>query len=174
LVTPANRRDIALGKILGIGVFALMSAIVSIMGATLAMPTLMGLESGNVFDFYSAADFVLLLLVAMSTTLIFVSLLSVLSALAKSVKEANAYAMPLMFAVVIAGLSGMIMGDVPEQLYFFLIPVVNSSLSIAAIFSFNANATYVLVTAVTNFSTAFILTVVLAKVFGSERIVFDR
>jgi len=170
LVTPANRAHIALGKILGIGIFALMSEVVSILGAVIVMPSLMVLWSSNVFDFYSATDFVLLILVAISTTLIFVSMLSVFSALAKSVKEATAYAMPIMIVVILAGLSGVIMGDIPEQFYFFLIPVVNSSLCISAIFSFNASVIQVFITVAVNLAVALVFTVVLAKIFSSERV----
>jgi len=174
LVTPANRRDIALGKILGVAVFSLMSAVVSILGAVLAMPGMMGLESGSIFDFYSVTDFALLLLVASSTTLVFVSLLSVLSAYAKSVKEATAYAMPIMLVVFVAGLAGMAFDGTPTEIIYYLFPVINSSLSISAIFSFEVSVLNVLTTAAVNIAVALIFTVVLAKIFSSEKIVFDK
>jgi sodium transport system permease protein len=175
LVTPTNRRDIALGKILGIGIFALLSAVVSILGTVLAMPNLMvDMDMGNIFEFYSVADFALLLLVALSTTLVFVALLSVLSAYSKSVKEATAASMPVMIIVVLAGLAGMIFGDIPTDPAFYLIPIVNSSLSISGIFSFDINVANVLITVGINIVIALVLTVVLARMFSSEKIVFDK
>lgn len=174
LVTPANRRDIALGKILGIAIFALMSAAASILGFFLAMSNMIGMESSNSFELYSIEDFVLLLLVATSTTFVFVSLLSVLSAYAKSIKEANSYSMPVFFIVFVAGLVGMFLGEVPTEIGYFLIPVANSALSIAAIFSFEANVLNILITTAVNIFVALIFTVILARIFSSEKIVFDK
>jgi sodium transport system permease protein len=170
LVTPANRRAIALGKILGIAIFALLSAMGSILGATLAMPRLVGMD-GGILDFYAPIDFVLLLLVTASTTLIFVSFLSVLSAYAKSVKEATSYAMPLLLVVFVAGLAGMIPGDIANQTVFYVIPVVNSVLSISSIFSFNANGLNILITLVANIIPTLICTFILAKIFDSEKLI---
>jgi len=174
LVTPVKRRDIAFGKIVGITIFALMSALVSILGALLAMPRMMGLESGNIFEFYSIAELTLLLLVAGSTTLVFVAMLSVLSAYAKSVKEATAYSMPIMFVVIVAGLVGMVFGGIPTEIFFYLIPIVNSSLSISAIFSYDITVVNIITTIVVNIVLTLALTIVLAKIFSSERIVFDK
>ncbi|MDR0272905.1 MAG: ABC transporter permease subunit, partial [Clostridiales bacterium] len=174
LVTPANRRDIALGKILGIAVFAVLSAVVSMLGALLAMPNMMGLESGNIFEFYSVTDFILLLLVVTSTSLVFVSLLSVLSACSKSVKEATAYATPIMLLVFVAGLIGMIAGRIPTETTYYLIPIANSSLSINSIFSFEINVLNILTTIIVNLSVSLIFTVILAQIFNSEKIVFDK
>ncbi|MCL1844549.1 MAG: ABC transporter permease subunit [Defluviitaleaceae bacterium] len=177
LVTPARRRDIALGKILGIAVFALMGAAVSIFAVLLSMPALLaGMEmEASVWEMYSLLDFALLFFVAISTTLVAVSLLSVLSAYAKSVKEAMSYAAPTMILVVLAGTSGLIFGGVPEGAGVFFIPIVNSSLSITAIFSADAiNVPNVLITIATNFALTVTLTLILAKIFSSERIIFDK
>lgn len=177
LATPARRRDIALGKILGIAIFSLMSAVVSIFAALFAMPGMMvGMEmEGGILAMYSALDFVLLFLITISTTLVFVSLLCVLSAYAKSIKEATSYAMPVMMIVVAGSLVGMILGEVPDSPIYFLIPVVNSALSIASIFAPDVlNTANILIATVTNFVLALIFTVILAKIFGSERIVFDK
>lgn len=174
LVTPACRSGMALGKILGLGVFALLSALVSMLGIILSAPIMLGMSASNLFDFYSIADFVLLLLVSISTTLIAVSLLSVLSALAKSVKEANAFAMPLTFIIIVTGFVGLLLGGAPDEFFFYLIPVVNSALSITAVFSFDVNVVNVLITVATNIAISLIFAFVLAKIFNSEKIVFDK
>jgi len=118
LVTPARRRDMALGKILGIAIFGLLSAIGSIVGTILSIPSITGMEGHSIFDFYSIGDFALLFLVAASTTLVFVAVLSVMSAYAKSVKEANAYASPLMLVSIICGLASTVLGGVPSEVFF--------------------------------------------------------
>jgi sodium transport system permease protein len=175
LVTPTNRRDIALGKILGIAFFSLLSAVVSILGALLALPSMMtGMETGGIFEIFSVTDMLLLFIVASSTTLVFVSLLSVLSAYAKSVKEAAAYAMPIMFVVMVASLASMFFDSTPEDIVYFVIPVMNSALSISAIFTAEINIVNILTATVVNLLIAVTFTLILAKIFSSEKIVFDK
>ena len=173
LVTPARRRDMALGKILGVAVFGLMSAIVSMVGMTLSLPGMMGLE-GNIFSLYSVTDFILLLIVAATTTLVFVSLYSLMSAYAKSVKEANSYAQPVLLITMVCGMASMIMGGVPTDAVFYMIPIFNSSLSISAIFNFEVSAVNMAVTVSVNILVTILCAVLLARIFSSEKIVFDK
>ena len=174
LVTPASRRDMAFGKILSIAIFGLLSAIGSIVGTMLALPGLVGLEGGNIMDVYSVSDFLLLFVVAASTTLVFVSALSVMSAYAKSVKEANAYATPFMLISIVCGLASTVLGGVPEEIYFYLIPIFNSALSITSVINGDISAVNIIVTAATNIIFTLICTGVLARIFSSEKIVFDK
>ena len=173
LVTPANRRDIALGKVLAVGFFALLGAGGSVVAMFFSMPNMMGLED-SLWGFFSIADILLLLVISVSTTLVFVGILSVLSAYEKSVKEATAYSMPIMLVVFVAGVAGMILGGVPDGVWYYFIPVFNSSLALAAIFSFEVNIANILIAAGVNLVVALLLVVVLAKIFSSEKIVFDK
>ena len=174
LVTPASRRDMAFGKILSIAIFGLLSAVGSIVGTMLALPGLVGLEGGNIMDVYTPSDFLLLFVVAASTTLVFVSALSVMSAYAKSVKEANAYATPFMLISIVCGLASTVLGGVPEEIYFYLIPIFNSALSITSVINGDISAVNIIVTAATNIIFTLICTGVLARIFSSEKIVFDK
>ena len=178
LVTPVSRRDLAMGKIISISLFCMLSALGSIIGMLLSMPNMMGFGNGfavgQVFEWYSASDLIFLVLVATSTSLVFVSILSILSAYAKTIKEATAYAMPLMLVCVFAGFASTIIGDVPESVVFYLIPILNSSLSISGIFSFDASAVNMAVTAGVNTLFAVAASFVLAYMFSSEKIVFDK
>jgi sodium transport system permease protein len=176
LVTPASRSGMATGKILGLGVFALLSAVGSMIGILLSMPAMMpDMDTGSIFDFYTAMDIIYVLLISVSTTLVFVAMLSVMSAYAKSVKEANAYAMPVMVVIMIAGLAGVFLGGAPDSVVFYLIPVVNSALSITAIFGVDEIiGINILVTAAVNLLVALLLTIGLARIFSSEKIVFDK
>jgi len=174
LVTPTRRRDIALGKVLGIGLFALMSAVVAIIGLMLGMPSLVGLEISNIFEIFSVSDIALMLGIAAATSLVFVSLLSLLSGYAKSVKEATAYATPFMLISVVAGLAGAVLGGAPSDIGFYFIPVVNSGLAITAIVDNNVIVLNLIVTILINIVVALLLTWCLAKLFASEKIVFDK
>ena len=178
LVTPASRRDIALGKIGGIAIFCMLSALGSIAGMMLALPNMLGFGDGfgvaAVFEWYGAADILFLLLVAASTSLVFVSILAILSAFSKTVKEATAYSAPIMIVFILLGFASAVFGGVPEETFFYLIPVLNSSLSFSSIIGFEASTVNLAVTAASNTAFAIVAAFILAKMFGSERIVFDK
>jgi len=173
LVTPAKRSHMAIGKILAISVFALLGAIGSIIGMAFGMPSTMGMELGDLLVFYTLVDGALLMLVAITTTLVFVGLLSILSAYAKSVKEANAYSTPIMLLVTLTGLASTIMGRVPTERVFYFIPIFNSALCISAIVSFEVDVVNMVITAGVNLVATLICALVVAKMFSSEKIVFS-
>ena len=123
---------------------------------------------------YGAADILFLLLVAASTSLVFVSVLSILSAFSKTIKESTSYASVIMIIVMVLGFAGAIFGDVPEQIHFYFIPVLNSSLSFLSIVTFEASTVNLAATTATNIVFAIVAAFILAKMFGSERIIFDK
>jgi len=173
LVTPAKRSDMAAAKILSIAVFGLLSAVGSMVGMVFSLPQLMQID-GGAMNFYGVKEFALLFVIAATTTLVFVSVLSLMSAYAKSVKEASAYAQPFMIVCMLCGLSSMITGGAPSEIYYYLIPVFNSAQCFTAILNFDISAVNVAVTAVTNIAFTVICAGIIAKIFNSEKIVFDK
>ena len=92
LVTPMKRGQLAMGKIISLGIIGLLSGISSFVGTMLSLPKLMGTES-NAMDasVYSVTDYILLLLVILTTVLVLVGALAVISAFAKTVKDIAAF-----------------------------------------------------------------------------------
>jgi len=174
LVTPTRRSDIALAKILSITVFGLLGAAGSFIGLMASLPKLMRLDGISAGVNYSPADYAMIFIICVSTVLVFVSLLSVLSAYSKSIKEATSYSMPLMIVCMVCGLSSMITGGVPEQIYYYLIPVFNSAQCLTAIFTGGISVANIAVTAGMNIVVMLICAVILARMFNSEKIVFDK
>jgi len=173
LVTPAKRSDMALAKIFSISIFGFLSAIVSMAAMIFSLPNLMQMDV-NAVDFFSIKEYALLFVVAVSTALVFVSVLSLMSAYAKSIKEATAYATPMMIVVLLCGMGSMLTGGVPEGIYYYLIPVFNSAQCITSILNFNASAANIAATAAANLAFTLICAGILAKIFNSEKIVFDK
>ncbi|MCL2158446.1 MAG: ABC transporter permease subunit [Oscillospiraceae bacterium] len=174
LATPAKRSDMALAKILSITIFGVLGATVSFLGLILSLPKMMaGMDSSSIGN-YSAAQYLMILAVAVSTVLVFVSLLSVMSAYSKSVKEANSYAAPLLFVSIVCGMSSMFTGGAAGAFYYYLIPVFNSAQTLSSIFGSDVSALNFAVTVFSNLAFALICTWVLSKMFNSEKIVFDK
>lgn len=173
LITPARRSDIAIGKILALSVLALLSGTGSALGVILSLPKLMGGAVEMDASIYGAYEYTMLALVILSTVLVLITIISIISAFAKSVKEASGYVTPLMIISMLVGLSGMF-GSSAKSPALFVIPIYNSVQCISGIFSFNVNTTQIVITLISNIIYTAIGVFVLAKMFNSEKVMFRK
>ena len=175
LVTPIKRSELAIGKILALSVIALLSGISSFLGTILSLPKLYGSSmEGMDISVYNVGDYLMLLGILLSSVLIMISLISIISAYAKSVKEASTLIMPLMIIVMIMGVSSMFASTIADNVFIYFIPLFNSSQAMSGIFSFNANILNVVITIFSNILYSVLLVVILAKMFNSEKIMFSK
>lgn len=174
LVTPVKRSVIAVGKIAALSVIALLSGLSSAVGMLLSMPKLAGVAGGGIsFSMYGFGDYAALLGIILSTVLILVAVISIVSAYAKSVKEASGLVVPIMILVMLCGVFSMFAGAVASiGLYF--IPVFNSALVISSVLSGTVSAAGVAITVCVNVAVAALLVFVLTLMFKSEKIMFNR
>lgn len=173
LVTPAKRGHIAIGKILALSVMALMSGLSSTLGVVLSLPKLMGEAveiNGSVYGF---SDYAMLAVVILSTVLLLITVISIISAYAKTVKEATGYVTPLMILSMMVGISGML-GASASNPALYLIPLYNSVQSMIGIFSFEANILNMAITVGANLAITAAGVFVLTRMFNSERVMFNR
>ncbi len=173
LITPTKRSHIAIGKILALSVMALISGASSTIGTLLSLPKLMGgaVELGGIT--YTTADYIMLAAVILSTVLVFITLISIISAYAKTVKEAGTYLTPLMIMSMLVGLSGM-MGSAATDHALYAIPIFNSVQSMIGIFSFEPDIVNVIITICSNIAVTAIGVFVLTRMFNSEKIMFNK
>ena len=173
LVTPVKRSSIALGKILALSIIALLSGASSAAGTILALPKLMGPAGELSGDVYGPGDYLALAVVILSTVLVLVTLISLISAFAKSVKEASTLAMPLMILVMVLSITAMF-GTVKTGLGYFCIPLYNSVQCMSAIFSFQLSAAALWVTTAANLVVTGLGVFLLTRMFHSEKVIFSR
>ena len=174
LVTPVRRSHIAAGKIISLSVISLLSGICSFLGIILSLPKLMGAAWNLSAAVYTAGDYLMLLGVVLSSVLVMVALVSIVSAFAKSVKEATGMVGPLTVLVMLLGLSTMFSTGATGSYLWYLIPLYNSARAMNGIFSFLASPVAVLITIAVNVVVAALLAVLLAKIFDSEKIMFNK
>lgn len=171
LATPIKRRDIALGKVLAVTLIGLLIAASSALGIFAGLPSIMqGAVDMNV---YGVTEYLLLALVILSTTLLIVMLVTVVSTLAKSVKEATMFLTPLMIVVMLVGVLGMFGGAQTDIAYYF-IPLYNSVQCMIGIFSFDFQPINVAACVVCNLAYTAVGVAVLQRMFDSERLMFAR
>lgn len=174
LVTPMKRSHLALGKIISLGIIGLLSGASSFVGTMLSLPKLMGAASDELdTSMYGVNDYLVLLAVILTTVLVMVAVMAVISAFAKSVKEASTMVMPLMIVIMVVALTSMMGSGAAESPYWYLIPFYNSVQSMNGIFAFNYDIANIVVTLVSNLVYAFVLTDILTKLFGSEKIMYS-
>ncbi len=175
LVTPTKRSHIAVGKIIALSIIALLSGISSTIGTVLSMPALMGAASDNMdIGIYTVSDFLLLAVVILSTVLFLVTVISVISAYARTIKEAQSYVTPLMIVATLIGVTAMFGGGAQEEWFYYFIPLYNSVQCMSAIFSFECLPLNVLIAVISNLVYSVVLVFVLTKMFNSERVIFGR
>ncbi len=175
LITPIKRSDIAIGKICALALIALLSGISSAVGTILSLPKLMGgAVDGLTGDVYGVTDYLMLGVVVIATVLLLITLISIISAFAKSVKEAQTAVVPLMIVVMLIGITAMFGTGAKTEFYYYLIPIYNSVQCMVGIFSFEFQAVNILIAIVSNLVYSLIGVWVLAKMFNSEKIVYSK
>jgi sodium transport system permease protein len=173
LVTPTKRSDVAISKIISLGIIALLGGISSFLGIYFSLPRLMGI-SGDFTLAYSLFDYALLAMTVFTVSLLMVSLLSIVSAFAKSTKEANMAVMPLMMVIMLVAASAMFESGSKPGIVYYLIPLYNTTQSMSGILAGDFVVLNVLAAAVSNLIFVIVAAFFLAKMFSSERVMFSK
>lgn len=177
LITPIKRHELAIGKILSLSILASLAAISSFIGTILSIPKMMGMSgelSGGAIAHFAPTDYVAMLLVIISIVLFIVSFLAILSAYAKTVKEANTLAMPFMILTLLIGIMTMFGESNTANTFIYLIPIYGPTQALVGVFGFHANWLHILLGTISSMVYAGILGVVLIRMFNSEKIMFNR
>lgn len=175
LVTPMRRNELALGKIISLSGIALLSGISSFIGIALSLPKMVGMGDAADLGFhYTTSDYIALLLVIFASVLIMASAVSLLSALAKDVKNAGTMVTPFMLVVMLAGLLPMFQTGASTNMLVYLIPFYNSIEVMTAVFSHEMQWATVFVTLVSDIVYTGIAVWGLTRMFNSEKVMFSR
>lgn len=176
LVTPMRRNELALGKVVSLSAIALLSGLSSFIGIVLSLPKMIqadaeGVELGLN---YTGSDYIVLLLIILASVLIMASAVSLLSALAKDVKNAGTMINPFMLVMMLCGLMPMFQNGASENLIVYLIPFYNSIEVMTAVFAHEMQWMPVIITLGANVVYTGIAVWGLTRMFSSEKIMFSK
>lgn len=174
LVTPMHRSELAFGKIVAISGISLLSAISSFIGIVLSLPNMIGGMGGAVSFNYGTSDYIVLFAIIISTVLIMAAIVSILSTLAKDVKNAASLCMPLMLIMVFLGIISMLSNDISTNTAVYLIPFYNSTLAMTALLQHELALLNAVVTVGANIAYTVCAVLVLTKMFNNEKVMFNR
>ena len=176
LVTPMKRNELALGKVVSLSGMALLSGLSSFIGIVLSLPKMIQADTEGV-DLglnYTVSDYAVLLLIILATVLIMASAVSLLSALAKDVKNAGTMITPFMLVIMFCGLMPMFQNGVPENLTAYLFPFYNSIQVMTAVFAHEMRWMPVVVTMAANVAYTGLAVWGLTRMFNSEKVMFSK
>jgi sodium transport system permease protein len=173
LITPVKRQEIAVGKVLSTSALACISAVSSFLGIMGSIPKLMG-QANVESNIYGPKEYLLMLMLLVSSVVLIVAMVSIVSAFAKSVKEATMYIMPLYGVSMVVGILSMFKDTAVNDLKFFLIPMYNTVISLSSIFLMDVNPLNIAVCILSNLFYTVILIYVLTRMFDNEKIMFSK
>lgn len=173
LVTPLKRSHLALGKICALSVIALLAGASSTLGTLLSLPNLMQL-GGELTVPYSTTHYLALTMVILSTVLLIVAVISIISAFAKSTKEAQTYITPLMIVVTLIGITAMFGSGPQQSLPLYFVPFYNTVQTMTGIFSFQMDWAKLAVTVASNLIYTGAGVFLLTRMFNSETVMFQK
>lgn len=173
LVTPMRRKELALGKIISLSGIALLSGISSFIGIALSLPNMVP-DAGELSFNYTTSDYLVLLLIIFATVLIMASAVSLLSALAKDVKNAGTMVTPFMLVIMLSGLLPIFQDGASNNLAVYLIPFYNSMEVMVSVFLHEMQWSTVAITLAANVAYTGLAVWGLTKMFNSEKVMFSK
>ncbi|MBD5158114.1 MAG: ABC transporter permease [Butyrivibrio sp.] len=177
LLTPVSRMEIVMGKMAALGLLSIMSALVYIIGMLVAIPIGMGQMGGSemMSDLsisFTPVQVAQLIVLILGIVLMYVALIGLVSVIAKSIKEAQTYIMPVYMVVIVAGMVSMYTSDA-SSFTSYVIPLINSSVAFKGIFTREITVPQFAAAAAVTYAVAFVLIALTAKAFKSEKIMFN-
>ena len=177
LVTPVKREYIAMGKILALSVVSIMSATSSFLGVLLSIPKLMGGAMGENLSFatLTVGNYLAIFAIVLGLVLLFNMILSIISCYAKSVKEASQLATPVLLLVIVMAVPTLVsMGEIVTNPLLYLIPIYNALQCLTGLFGGTFSLLNFLITIGANLLVTALGIYILAKMFDSEKMMFDK
>ena len=177
LLSPVNRVEIVLAKIVSLGILSVMSALVYIL--TIAGVGALGVNvfidsellSGMSISF-SAVQIIELILLIVGLVILYVSIISLVAVIAKDTKQASTYISPVYMLVIIVGMVNMYkIGD--PQMVEYVIPVYGASVAFRSILMGTATLPQFMLTMLGTFGTGAVVIWLTTKAFKSEKIMFN-
>ena len=176
LISPIKRVDIIMGKIVSLAIVSVLSAavyVISFIGSAVVLSGMGGMGemvNGLSLNFTTVQiiQFVVLLL---GLVLLYVGIIGFVSLLAKNVKEAQSFIMPVYIIVMFAGMITMYSGEVTSGSY--MIPVYNTSAAFKGIFERTITMNQYLTSTIITYAFAGVMVWLMAKAMNSEKIMLN-
>lgn len=177
LITPVKRETLAFGKVIALGIVAIVTSLSSFIGIIASIPNAGEIFSSDGIDMaslqFSMGDYTSLIAIMISLVAVYVAIVCVVSIISKSIKEANTYMAPIYMVVMVAGFTTMF-AEASTELWRYAIPVYGSIMSLKQLFSFELTTNMVLLTCSSSLIVAGIMIYLIKVLFNNEKVMFSK
>ncbi len=176
LLTPVDRGIIIGGKVLSLSVVALISMVSSFIGVVISIPfSAKFLSANGSFNISELAlggsDLFMFFLCMIGLVGMYVTIISVLSLIANSLKEAGAYITPAYMVVMITAFMNMFGSSDVGQIYYYM-PIYNNLVNMKQILLGDGNFVNVMISFATSMVITLMLLIFARKLMHKEKVVF--
>jgi len=186
LIVPISTRELAAGKILGLGIETILCGISGALGVILSLPRLINSldVQSAIFhnqpqklainlDLYNLSDYASLFLIVFSVSYLIVVTVALVSICAKTVREAQMFLAPIIMVLMTMSLLGAVYNNRGlEEWYYCFIPFYSTIQILSGIFNRNYTILQILLTLLSNLIYSFFGTEILSRLFMNEKIMF--
>lgn len=176
LISPIKRVDIIMGKIAALAIVSVLSAgvyVISFIGSAVVLSKKSGM--GEMFNRlslnFTSVQIVQFVVLLLGLVLLYVGIIGFVSLMAKNIKEAQSFIMPVYILVMFAGMITMYSGDVTSGSY--MIPVYNTSAAFKGIFERTITMNQYLTSTIITYAFAGVMVCLMAKAMNSEKIMLN-
>jgi len=177
LLTSINSKELAFGKILGLGIETVLCGISGALGVILSLPRFISSVNSGLavnLNLYAVYDYGSLLLILFSVAYLIVVAVSIISIWAKTAKEAQIILAPLVMIVMSMGLLGAVYSNKGQgEWYYSLIPFHSTIHILSGIFNRNYTFMQLFLTVLSNLLYSILGIEVLSRLFTNEKIMFN-
>lgn len=173
LISPISRSELVFGKLVSLAIIATLSALTHSVALIFSIP-LMGSGFGEIGTVtFTFKQVIQLICIMITLVYFFVSIVALLSALAKDSKNASSLISPCYVVVIMLGMMTMFTAGKGFATYKYAIPVYGSALAIKDITVNELTTGNFLAAIASSIVLSIILTFAITKAFNSEKIMFN-
>ncbi|SFR71603.1 ABC transporter permease [Anaeromicropila populeti] len=174
LITPMQRGQLVLGKLLALSILSCLSAVVYSVSIIVGLPDVQKVSAvGNGTVRIEPVQMVWLFIVMVVLVYLYVTIVGLIAVLSKSSKEAGSYISPVYIIVILSGIMTMFAGDFTVDIGMFGIPVYGSAIAIQKITTNELTLAQFGVNVISTVCISAILTIFIIKAFNSEKVMFN-
>lgn len=176
LISPVKRSEIVWGKLISMGILSGISAVVYCV-SMIAASYMMGSSGIGEMGFggikLGANQIIELVLMMLSLVFLYVGIIGIISVLSTNTKTAGSALSPCYIVIVLAGMATMFRTGAKPGVIQYMIPVYGNALAISDICKDSLELVNFFASFSVTFVLAVVLTLLIARAFESEKLMFN-
>ncbi|RRD95536.1 ABC transporter permease [Clostridiales bacterium COT073_COT-073] len=174
LLTSVSRSTIALGKMIGLAILAIISTLISVIALVASLPKLLAITGGDLTGqlMYGPMEYMQILIILLLEVGIFVGIICLISVLSRSVKEAGTYITPAYMVVMLGAFAAMFSFG-KTATFMYAIPLIGNIYALKSALTFELTMIDFAIVIAVSLVVIGILVMATTQAFKSEKVMFN-